>query len=335
MECILCGNSGHTMLECALRSSIVSHARSQHNTVHAPILPRARDPSLFAGETKDDVHAWIEEVKVYLTLSGIDTSRQDAVLRVGQFLGGEASKWNRRRGRSEDSVQNESLLDWFDALHTRFAPSTPARALQLEFLETKQWDYSVEAYVQQFRVKHGDALDAGNPIPDILARDVFCQGLSNQYVAGELNLEISRDLHMGAEVAVLKALQFAREQRLRNRGLVRQNGPYPAASNGPNGDVRTVRKQSVTCFNCNKTGHVSRDCRAPRRLAAAVPLAIQYNAVDTDSESRVGPEADTRPVISTYDRIQMVGGCTNCLVEFSVCGHTRSNCPKIYGGQLN
>jgi hypothetical protein len=35
--------------------------------------------------------------------------------------------------------------------------------------------------------------------------------LSNQYVAGELNLEISRDLHMGAEVAMLKALQFAKE----------------------------------------------------------------------------------------------------------------------------
>jgi hypothetical protein len=188
MACILCGNLGHTMLECALRSSIVSHALSQHNIVHAPLLPRARDPSLVAGETKDDAKAWIADVKVYLTPSGIDTSQPDAGLRVGQFLGGEASKWNRRRGRSVDSLQGESLFDWFKALHIRFAPSTPARALQLEFMETKQWDYSVEAYVQHFRAKHGDAQDAGNPIPNVLACGIFCQGLSNQSAAGELNL---------------------------------------------------------------------------------------------------------------------------------------------------
>jgi hypothetical protein len=54
----------------------------------------------------------------------------------------------------------------------------------------------VKAYVQKFRAKHGDAQDAVNPSPDVLARDVFCQGLSNQYVAGELNPEIFRDLHM-------------------------------------------------------------------------------------------------------------------------------------------
>jgi hypothetical protein len=131
--CTLCNNSGHTILTCALRttanSDMILQNTQRTNDLQLANLPSARDPSLFTGNANDEVKAWIEEVKVYLTLSGIDISRPDAVLRVGLFVGGEASKWNRRPKRSEDPLQCESLLDWFDALHTRFAQSTPARAL--------------------------------------------------------------------------------------------------------------------------------------------------------------------------------------------------------------
>jgi hypothetical protein len=56
------------MSECALRQSIITNALTPHDTVNAPMLPRARDPSRFTGDAKDDVHTWIEEVNVYLTI---------------------------------------------------------------------------------------------------------------------------------------------------------------------------------------------------------------------------------------------------------------------------
>jgi hypothetical protein len=45
---------------------------------------------------------------------------------------------------------------------------------------------------------------------------------------------------------------------------------------------------------------MSRDYRAPRRLAATVPLATQYSAVDADTESQVVPGADTRQRTREY-----------------------------------
>jgi hypothetical protein len=66
--CTLCKNSGHTILTCALRttanSDIILQNTQRQNDLHLTTLPRARDPSLFAGTANDDVKAWIEEVKV-------------------------------------------------------------------------------------------------------------------------------------------------------------------------------------------------------------------------------------------------------------------------------
>lgn len=157
-----------------------------------------------------------------------------------------------------DNLANQPLVRLLNAYQKRFLPASASSKAQCDF-ETAQQEPREDVLTFHSRLRGlfiraypGEDTDTSS---NLIRR--FCRGVRGE----DLQIWLFRQKPTTYEQALeIAHSDFAAKEMVRyNRAAHLKSEPMDINALGPNSK----------CWNCEKTGHVSRDCKAPRKLKPA------------------------------------------------------------------
>ncbi|KAJ9558183.1 hypothetical protein OSB04_012797 [Centaurea solstitialis] len=232
------GHSQLTPLE------IVVPPKSTHGCSYKAFF--ACKPPTYKGE-RDPVLAlrWIEEIE--MVSETCKCAAEDKVVYARSMLKADALHWwnVETGGRGTEAVRTLSWESFVAKFKSQFCPLAATKKMEEEFLQLKQGMMSVQEYTTRFIEK---SRFAEVYVPTEERRvERYIWGLKGSI----------REFVMGKDPTTFQAAINAAEQieREKDRQMSEQAGEKRKWS-GPTGPV--------TCFQCGKPGHLSRDCPGKR-----------------------------------------------------------------------
>jgi hypothetical protein len=251
-----------------------------------PREPKVADPPIFSGD-RNQVQSFIRSVRTCFTLAPSRFPVGDEVRRIlfalGFIQGGTAGTWanNAANAMLDPAVQNpyNTFQEFQDALERAFGTLDRAQKARTDMaaLKMKPGD-TVEEYTTSF-----EALAIHTGYNEAALIEAYRSGLLNRIVEkiyGDSNGQLPADLtawktkarHLDNLYHEFKALQLRTPHSTTTTPRVhRAPAPRPSVATPPTTpgadamDVDGHRGRNMRCFNCNKFGHMARNCPEPRR----------------------------------------------------------------------
>jgi hypothetical protein len=248
--------------------------------------PKVADPPIFSGD-RDQVQSFIRSVRTCFALAPSRFPAGEEVRRIlfalGFIQGGTAGTWanNAANALLDPNVPNpyNTFQEFQDAFERAFGALDRAQKARTDLaaLRMKPGD-TVEGFTTSFEAL---AIHTGYNEPALI--EIYRSGLLNRIVEkiySDSNGQLPADLtawktkarHLDNLYHELKALQLrnphnpAAAPRVNRAPAPRSITIAPAASPASDAmDVDGHRRNSIRCYNCNKFGHIARNCPEPKR----------------------------------------------------------------------
>jgi Retrotransposon gag protein/Zinc knuckle len=267
-------------------AAAVAAAVAQQAQPPAPREPKVADPPIFSGD-RNEVQSFIRSVRTCFTLSPSCFPAGDEIRRIlfalGFIQGGTAGTWanNATNAMLDPGTINpfNDFQEFQDAFERAFGALDRAQKARTDMtaLKMKPGD-SVEEYTTTFEslaihtgyneAGHIEAYRSGL-LPRIVEK---IYGDSNGQLPADLTAWKTKSRHLDNLYHEFKALQLRNPhhttptQRSNRAPPPRPTMTVPATT--PTADAMDVdghRGRSVRCYNCNKFGHIARNCPEPKK----------------------------------------------------------------------
>jgi hypothetical protein len=248
--------------------------------------PKVADPPIFSGD-RDQVQSFIRSVRTCFALAPSRFPVGEEVRRIlfalGFIQGGTAGTWatNAANALLDPNVPNPyaTFQDFQDAFERAFGALDRAQKARTDLaaLKMKPGD-TVEGFTTSFEAL---AIHTGYNEPALI--EIYRSGLlirivekiysdSNGQLPADLAAWKTKARHLDNLYHELKALQLrnphnpAAAPRVNRAPAPRSTTVAPAALPASDAmDVDGHRRNSIRCYNCNKFGHIARNCPEPKR----------------------------------------------------------------------
>ncbi len=169
-------------------------------------------------------------------------------------LSGRAKEWS----YSKLMLDRNAFPTWpsfCEQLRTTFEPPDQQLKLRARLLSCKQGKRSLHEFVQEMQYLR--AAITSDRIPETILVTAFLEGIR----PGPARLQLYREVPKTLDDAIRIAHMEEYSHRSANH-TPRGGGPTPMEVNG---FQRQRTNGNIRCYNCNRAGHLARDCRQPKR----------------------------------------------------------------------
>ena len=261
--------------------------------------------SKFRGVEGDSLLTWFVEVDD--AIEALRIEEESMKIKFGMsHLEGSARAWSLRL-KLHDSNVFESLDDFKSRLRDSFEPPRAEFRVRSELLDLKQGKRDLHAYAQHMRYLVSCIVSA--PISEVMKIHIFLKGLTDGPVRTYLfrlelrTLEEAISIAEQEDFSAREARAVSNPSRLQRRQ--ERGGPEPmdlcfVESERPRS---TSYKRLQKCHRCQKLGHYSYECSAPRAVPRGTekserPLAKKANGRGSNAaakqQQRSGPSKNGR-----------------------------------------
>ena len=249
-------------------------------------------PARYDGRAQS-LNDWLFTFKLFLRATGVEPESEEAIVTAATYLDKDAIGWWRHLSDRMDLGNEPRINTWSAfcaAITARFQVVDEDRHARIALTQLRQTG-TVRAYLQEFQrlsllapgsnerdqvVRftlglRGDVrmeVDRGHPTT-ILAAMTLADEAESRLHGYRSNPQLAwnqprRNYNQGATNMELGAMSAAagRGRPSGRGGRPQGRGGRPSYQQGP---PRSGGPPNVKCWNCNKLGHLSRDCREPRR----------------------------------------------------------------------
>ena len=183
-------------------------------------------------------------------------------------LSGKAREWAYSR-MLQDSNVFPTWNRFAELLREAFQPPDVGRRHKAKLLAVRQGKRTLHDFIQE--VRYLRAATADDPLSNTTLVTIFMEGLRPGAARNQLFRAPPSDVEDAFKIALNEEHSFKSAQGTTsfsgfNNGS-RTNGSSNSASAATPMEVSSIESetQKRACFNCGKTGHISRHCRAPRK----------------------------------------------------------------------
>ena len=259
----------------------VAHPAGNPRIFNVELKPK--EPAVFRGDGRQDVHTWARGVQTHLDLVGGDTQHQVAY--VATLLADAAQTWYQRLVREHGRPGTTQQL--FASMKIRFGQSTRAEEAMATLLNIKQKDGET---VHQYALRFEAEVDRLTTYDAQWLLKIFIWGLKT-----DLATKVALDAPPLVEIAIQRAIQvetvmkMARRPTDGNQGSVQASGSNRGANqqwnsrrwfqqqqqqqrpqqststggpttSGSAGQQTSQNKTTRHCNICGRQGHIARFC---------------------------------------------------------------------------
>jgi len=282
---------------------------------------KPKEPERFLGGKSDDWHAWVRSLRLYLRTARVvaDDERIQTAL---AFFGGNASLTAQPYFEMLENDRELGTFEAFIASMTAVYGQIDREGAAKNAIEALKMTGTAAEYTAEF-VRHAQL----TRYSEYDKKERYLQGLNAGLLRSLLtsvsNIEANRDAkeYKGGDVSLTFDELIREAIRLDNvNERVKRYAPprttataprvAPKPTNRPNGSSTTEKDPNAMevdppatpagpkCYNCNKYGHLSRNCTEPRRPRPVARI------------QRAGGEGDTLAKI-----LEMLSGLTKKEVQ--------------------
>jgi len=208
----------------------------------------------FSGAAKENFEHHMQVIKLFLDEYGYDTYDKIVRALVSTFRGDARSQLLNTFGRFDNKD------DLFKALTNHFGDRTTEQQRIQNFIGYNQNHAPMRKYIESFSRRLTDARvpDAQSAAVQPWVIGTFIKGITDDATRSHLNT---------SNVTTIEET-FAEATRLSDSFVRPARPPRSDNPRHPRNDHHKPNDKADTtikCYNCNKLGHISKDCRQPRR----------------------------------------------------------------------
>lgn len=266
-----------------------------------PSTPRKKEESLkiavshYKGTSRESLKTWFQEIDNAIVARGIQSDDLKIHFAIS-CLDGQAKSWALGKQMLLEDLAFPDFKAFRADMEATFEPPKCEFRARAEFLKVYQGKHDLRWYIN--RVRELVAMVTTSQIDEATKVVCFLQGLND----GPIKSHLFREYPENLELAISRALEeefSAREaararshmgtqsskpnnrpRNYNNKGQSSQgsSGPEPmdlsAISTKPNGQ----NKSNMRCHRCQKMGHLSYECRAPKPVSRSNTRPSNGNA---------------------------------------------------------
>ncbi len=232
------------------------------------------DPGDFDGN-RIKFEAWWNNMQIYLMgYAGVDDiARVMAVL--SRFKTGEAEAWARIK---KQEIIRSAGADWTtfsQELQERFEDVSKIQKARNDIHNFHQGNVSADAFIDQFEILKAESGTNDDTAYYLLTRGISKIVLDKLYGSKEKVPTTYRELvpairAIGQNIDIVHGLLQSvshpgrRQSHAISRGDM-DTRTHSGVIHGGSGKPMEIDRVSITCFNCGKEGHMSRNCYKPKK----------------------------------------------------------------------
>jgi len=225
------------------------------------------EPGSFKGDRKS-FDNWWKRIKIYIAFNGGMTDKQKILAILSRMIEGPGGNWASAR---IDEVEAEELTDFasfIDTLITRFSDVTTPTEAKAQIFKLKQDRKSIDEFLDEF----DDLKNKGN-IGDEAAKFLLEQAI---------NRTTGNAIHSREKIPSTYKEYFEAVRNI-GRNIDSHNKATDTRTSsgttfGGRGRAMEVDKvQSKRCYNCQRFGHIAKECRSPKKERKEFKELTCYN----------------------------------------------------------
>lgn len=225
---------------------------SQPVVIQQPPQPRLKiDVAKYGGKEGESLNRWLLEIEIAAQASLITDSNLIIAFAMSNLVG-KAKDWAFIK-RMSDINYFHSWNDFKDKILYQFQPPYNEFKLRSAFLACKQGNRSLSAYIQE--IQSLDAQLVREAFPESIKVTIFLQGLKQGPARNQLFRVHPQTLDRAIKIAMEENYSF-----LCAKGSYRDDPNVDQPM-----DLSNTEVNAVTCFHCNKKGHLRKDCYVLKR----------------------------------------------------------------------